>query len=177
MPFSKEFWIEREDFMETPTKGYFRLFPGNTVRLRYGFVVKCIGCDKDAAGNITAVHCEYMPDSKSGTPGQDSYKVKGNIHWVSAAHAYAAEVRLYDRLFSVRRRAKAGAISSPTSTRIVEAGHHRATRTGALKMRRRRSLPVRTPRLFRRRPHRFKTRRTGVQPHRDLERLLACNNK
>jgi len=101
VPFSKELWIEREDFMEAPSKGYFRLFPGNTVRLRYGFVVKCIGCDKDAAGNITAVHCEYMADSKSGTPGSDSYKVKGNIHWVSAKHAYAAEVRLYDRLFAV----------------------------------------------------------------------------
>ena len=87
--------------MEAPTKGYFRLFPGNTVRLRYGFVIKCIGCDKDAGGKITAVHCEYMPDSKSGTPGSDAYKVKGNIHWVSAAHAYAAEVRLYDRLFAV----------------------------------------------------------------------------
>ncbi len=101
VPFSKELWIEREDFMETPSKGYFRLFPGNMVRLRYGFVVKCIGCDKDANGKITAVHCEYMPDSKSGTPGADTYKVKGNIHWVSAKHAYAAEVRLYDRLFAV----------------------------------------------------------------------------
>jgi glutaminyl-tRNA synthetase len=100
VPFSGELWIEREDFMETPAKGYFRLFPGNSVRLRYGYVVKCIGCDKDAAGNITAVHCEYMPDSKSGTPGADNYKVKGNIHWVSAKHAYAAEVRLYDRLFA-----------------------------------------------------------------------------
>jgi glutaminyl-tRNA synthetase len=70
-----------------PSKGYFRLFPGNKVRLRYGFVVKCLGADQDAAGNITAVHCDYMPDSKSGTPGADSYKVKGNIHWVSARHA------------------------------------------------------------------------------------------
>ena len=87
--------------METPSKGYFRLFPGNMVRLRYGFVVKCSGCDKDSSGHITAVHCDYMPDSKSGTPGADSYKVKGNIHWVSAKHAYAAEVRLYDRLFAV----------------------------------------------------------------------------
>jgi glutaminyl-tRNA synthetase len=101
VPFSKELWIEREDFTETPAKGYFRLFPGNMVRLRYGFVVKCLGADKDAAGNITAVHCEYMADSKSGTPGSDNYKVKGNIHWVSARHAYAAEVRLYDRLFAV----------------------------------------------------------------------------
>ncbi|MBA3904426.1 MAG: glutamine--tRNA ligase [Rhodocyclaceae bacterium] len=100
VPFSRELWIEREDFMETPSKGYFRLFPGNTVRLRYGFVVKCTGCEKDASGNVTAVHCEYMPDSKSGTPGADTYKVKGNIHWVSAKHAYKGEVRLYDRLFS-----------------------------------------------------------------------------
>ncbi|MDP2132859.1 MAG: glutamine--tRNA ligase/YqeY domain fusion protein [Sulfuritalea sp.] len=108
VPFSKELWIEREDFMEVPSKGYFRLFPGNTVRLRYGFVVKCIGCDKDDAGKVTAVHCEYMPDSKSGTPGSDNYKVKGNIHWVSAQHAYAAEVRLYDRLFAVEAPGEGG---------------------------------------------------------------------
>jgi len=100
VPFSKELWIEREDFMETPSKGYFRLFPGNSVRLRYGYVVKCTGCDKDADGTIIAVHCDYLPDTKSGTPGADSVKVKGNIHWVSAAHAYEAEVRLYDRLFT-----------------------------------------------------------------------------
>ena len=99
VPLSRELWIEREDFMEQPSKGYFRLYPGNKVRLRYGFVVECTGCDKDAAGNIIAVHCSYLPDTKSGTPGSDSIKVKGNIHWVSAAHAYAAEVRLYDRLF------------------------------------------------------------------------------
>jgi glutaminyl-tRNA synthetase len=99
MPFSRELWIEREDFCENPPKGYFRLFPGNRVRLRYGYVVKCTGCEKDAAGNIVAVHCEYFPDSKSGTPGADAYKVKGNIHWVSASHAYTAPVRLYDRLF------------------------------------------------------------------------------
>ena len=96
---SKELWIEREDFEETPPKGYFRLFPGNSVRLRYGYVITCTGCDKDANGTITAVHCDYLPDTKSGTPGSDLVKVKGNIHWVSAAHAYEAEVRLYDRLF------------------------------------------------------------------------------
>ncbi|MEY3747601.1 MAG: hypothetical protein RL194_1060 [Pseudomonadota bacterium] len=99
VPLSRELWIEREDFMEEPSKGYFRLFPGNMVRLRYGYVVKCTGFEKDADGNVTTVHCEYLPDTKSGTPGADSVKVKGNIHWVSAAHAYAAEVRLYDRLF------------------------------------------------------------------------------
>ncbi|MBI2312719.1 MAG: glutamine--tRNA ligase/YqeY domain fusion protein [Betaproteobacteria bacterium] len=101
VPFSRELWIEREDFEEAPPKGYFRLFPGNSVRLRYGFVVKCTGCDKDAGGKVIAVHCEYFPDSKSGTPGADNYKVKGNIHWVSANHACEAEVRLYERLFAV----------------------------------------------------------------------------
>jgi glutaminyl-tRNA synthetase len=101
LPFSRELWIEREDFQEAPPKGYFRLFPGNMVRLRYGYVVKCTGCDKDAAGNVTAVHCEYLPDSRSGTAGADRYKVKGNIHWVSVAHAYEAQVRLFDRLFAV----------------------------------------------------------------------------
>lgn len=99
-PISKELWIEQEDYMEVPSKGYFRLFPGNKVRLRYGYVVECVGADKDADGNITAVHCTYFPDSKSGTEGSANYKVKGNLHWVSAAHALEAEVRLYDRLFS-----------------------------------------------------------------------------
>ena len=99
VPLSRELWIEREDFMEEPSKGYFRLFPGNMVRLRYGYVVKCTGFEIDAVSNATVVHCEYLPDTKSGTDGADSVKVKGNIHWVSAAHSYAAEVRLYDRLF------------------------------------------------------------------------------
>ena len=101
VPFSRELWIEREDYQDHPPKGYFRLFPGNAVRLRYGFVVKCTGADKDAAGNVVAVHCEVYPDSKSGTPGADQYKVKGNIHWVCAQSAYRAEVRLYERLFRV----------------------------------------------------------------------------
>ena len=99
VPLTRELWIEREDFMEEPSKGYFRLYPDNLVRLRYGYVVKCTGFEKDAAGYVTVVHCEYLPDTKSGTPGSDSIKVKGNIHWVSVAHAYASEIRLYDRLF------------------------------------------------------------------------------
>jgi glutaminyl-tRNA synthetase len=92
-PFTRELWIEREDFQEKPEKGYFRLFPGNEVRLRFGYVVKCIGMENGV------VRCTYHPDSRSGTPGADKYKVKGNIHWVSARRAHAAEVRLYDRLF------------------------------------------------------------------------------
>ncbi|TAK87143.1 MAG: glutamine--tRNA ligase/YqeY domain fusion protein [Betaproteobacteria bacterium] len=93
VPFTRELWIERDDFQAQPPKGYFRLFPGNEVRLRYGYVVKCLGMENGA------VRCTYYPDSKSGTPGADNYKVKGNIHWVSAQHAHAAPVHLYDRLF------------------------------------------------------------------------------
>ena len=99
-PLSRELWIERDDFMEAPPKGYFRLFPGNRVRLRYGYVIECKGADRDAAGNVVAVRAEYFPDSKSGTEGANTYKVKGNIHWVSAAHAKPVEVRLYERLFT-----------------------------------------------------------------------------
>jgi len=97
---SSELLIERDDFAETPPKGFFRLSPGVEVRLRYGYIVKCIGAEKDAAGNITIVHCTYDPDTRSGTPGAATRKVKGNIHWLSAAHAVPAEVRLYDRLFA-----------------------------------------------------------------------------
>jgi glutaminyl-tRNA synthetase len=101
VPFSRELWIEGEDFMEVPSKGFRRLFPGNMARLRYGYVVKCTGCDKDENGKVVAVHCDYLPETRSGTPGADSVKVKGNLHWVSAAQSYAAEIRLYERLFKV----------------------------------------------------------------------------
>ncbi len=93
VPFSRELWIEREDYQETPAKGYFRLAPGAEVRLRYAYVVKCLGM-KDGV-----VRCAHLPETRSGTPGADAHKVKGNIHWASAKHAHAAEVRLYDRLF------------------------------------------------------------------------------
>jgi len=101
LPFSRELWIERDDYQEDAPKGYFRLAPGTEVRLRYAYIVRCTGADKDAAGNVTAVHCTYDPATRSGTPGADSRKVKGNIHWLSAAQAVPAEVRLYDRLFAV----------------------------------------------------------------------------
>ena len=98
--FTRELWIEREDFMEEPAKKYFRLYPGNQVRLKYAFVVTCTGCVKDAHGNILEVHAQYLPDTRSGTPGADSVKVKGTVTWVSATHAIAAQIRLYDRLFT-----------------------------------------------------------------------------
>jgi glutaminyl-tRNA synthetase len=99
MPFSRELWIEREDYQENPEKGYFRLFPGNKVRLRFAYVVECIGYDKAT----DTVRCKYLPETRSGTPGADTVKVKGNIHWVSVKHAYEAEVRIYDRLFKSER--------------------------------------------------------------------------
>ncbi len=99
-PLTREVWIEREDFQVQPPKGFFRLFPGNRVRLKHGVVVECTGFEADADGRPTTVLATVLPDSKSGTPGADAYKVKGNIHWVSARHGVDAEVRMYDRLFT-----------------------------------------------------------------------------
>lgn len=97
--FSREVWIEAEDFMEVPEKKYFRLFPGNEVRLKSAYVVKCVGCDKDENGNITQVHCTYDTESRGGNT-TDGRKVKSTIHWVDAKTALDAEIRLYDRLFT-----------------------------------------------------------------------------
>jgi len=98
--FSRELWIEREDFMEEPPKKFFRLGPGLMVRLKNAYIVKCTGFNKDAEGNVTEVLCEYLPESKSGND-TSGLTVKGTIHWVSVPHAKTAEVRLYDRLFKV----------------------------------------------------------------------------
>ena len=98
--FGKSLWIERSDYEETPPKGFFRLFPGNKVRLKYGHVIECTGANKDANGKVTEVLAQLIPDTKSGTPGSDSVKVKGVMTWVAQADAVTAEVRLYDRLFN-----------------------------------------------------------------------------
>jgi glutaminyl-tRNA synthetase len=108
IPFSRELWIERDDFEETPPPKYFRLFPGNaerggnSVRLRYGYIVTCTGFDKNAAGEITAVRCTYDPATRGGN-APDNRKVRGTIHWVSCAHAVPIEVRIYDHLFAAER--------------------------------------------------------------------------
>ena len=98
--FSRELWIEREDFMEEAPKKFFRMTPGKEVRLKNAYIVKCTGCRKNELGEVEEIFCEYDPDSRSGMPGADR-KVKGTLHWVSRRHAVKAEVRLYDRLFSV----------------------------------------------------------------------------
>lgn len=100
IPFSRELWIERDDFMEEPPKKFFRLGPGLSVRLKHGYIVTCHDYKKDEDGRVTEVHCTYIPNSKSGED-TSGLKVKGTIHWVSVPHAQEAEVRLYDRLFQV----------------------------------------------------------------------------
>ncbi|MFI4951772.1 MAG: glutamine--tRNA ligase/YqeY domain fusion protein [Burkholderiales bacterium] len=124
LPLTRELWIEREDFQEHPLKGYFRLSPGAEVRLRYGYVIRCVGVDKDEQGGITAVHCTYDPATRSGTPGAETRKVKGNIHWLSVRHAQRAEVRLYDRLFAVAQpgRARGESRDAPPPRGVAGAG-------------------------------------------------------
>ena len=100
LPFSKELWIEREDFMEIPAKKWFRLAPGAMVRLKSAYIIKCDNFIKDIDGNVTEIHCTYFPESKSGSD-TSGLATKGVIHWVSVAQALTAEVRLYDRLFKV----------------------------------------------------------------------------
>jgi glutaminyl-tRNA synthetase len=100
VPFSRELWIEREDFAEVPPPGFKRLTPGGEVRLRGAGIIKCLRAEKDGAGHVVALHCELDPASRPGMEGANR-KIKGTIHWVSARHAVAATVRLYERLFTV----------------------------------------------------------------------------
>jgi glutaminyl-tRNA synthetase len=121
----REVWIERTDFEETPAKGFFRLFPGNRVRLKYGHVVECTGCSRNADGSVAQVHALLVPDTKSGTPGSDAVKVKGVITWVAVADGLPAEVRLYDRLFTEPQPDAGGkdflASLNPDSLKVVQA--------------------------------------------------------
>ena len=124
MPFSREIYIERDDFMENPPKKFFRLAPGSEVRLKGAYIIKCEEAVKDADGNITEIRCTYDPESHSGMPGA-ARKVKGTLHWVSAEHAVDATVRLYDRLFNVENPAAETErdfreMLNPDSLKVVE---------------------------------------------------------
>ncbi len=122
IPFSRELWIEREDFMENPPKKFFRLAPGLMVRLKHAYIIKCEDVVKDAEGNITEIHCTYLPESKSGED-TSGIKVKGTIHWVSVPHAQTVEVRLYDRLFNAENPAAEADFKStinPNSLQILK---------------------------------------------------------
>ncbi len=99
VPFTRELYIEREDFMEEPPKKYFRMFPGNEVRLMNAYFVTCTGCEKDENGKVTVIHCTYDPESRGGN-SPDGRKVKGTIHWVSAEHGKKVTVRLYENLIN-----------------------------------------------------------------------------
>jgi glutaminyl-tRNA synthetase len=118
-------WIERDDFAEVPVKGFFRLFPGNKVRLKYGLVVECTGCEKDAGGTITKVLARVVPNTRSGTPGADAVKVKGTITWVGQHDALSATVNLYDRLFTEAQPETGGrdflSVLNPRSKQVVAA--------------------------------------------------------
>jgi glutaminyl-tRNA synthetase len=120
-----QIWIERDDYLDAPVKGFFRLFPGNQVRLKYGYVIECTGAERGADGTITAVHARLIPDTKSGTPGADRVKVKGVITWVGAADGQSAEVRLYERLFTEEQPDAGGRdflqALNPDSLRVVQA--------------------------------------------------------
>jgi len=124
VPFTREIWIEQDDFMEVPAPKYFRLKPGGEVRLKYAFIIKCDGVLKDGAGNITELHCTADLDSKTGGPTAGR-KVKGTIHWVSATHAVDAAVRLYDRLFTESEPEKDGrdfkTVLNPRSLEVITA--------------------------------------------------------
>lgn len=124
-PIHRTLWIEQDDFMQAPVKGFFRLFPGNRVRLRYGYVIECTRLELDGLGQVVAVYAQVFLDSKSGTPGADQYKVKGNIHWVSAVAGVSAQVRLYDRLFTEAQPDAGGrdflTALNPKSMEIVQA--------------------------------------------------------
>ncbi|MBM4245518.1 MAG: glutamine--tRNA ligase/YqeY domain fusion protein [Deltaproteobacteria bacterium] len=121
VPFARELWIEQDDFREDPPKKFFRLAPGAEVRLRYGYIVKCTGVVKNDAGEVVEVRCTHDPGTRSGMPDANR-KVKGTIHWVSAAHAVQAEVRLYDRLFRSENPEEAGSFLAdlnPDSLEVV----------------------------------------------------------
>ncbi len=125
MPFSRELYIEREDFMENPPKKFFRMTPGQEVRLKSAYIVKCTGCKKNEAGDIEEIYCEYDPDTRSGMPASNR-KVKGTLHWVSARYAAEAEVRMYDRLFMVENPAEEKEkdfreLLNPDSLKVVKA--------------------------------------------------------
>ena len=174
VPFSRVLYIEQDDFREDPPKQYYRLSPGKEVRLRYGYFVTCTSVVKNEKGEVVEIHCTYDPATRGGN-APDGRKVKSTIHWVSAAHAVDAEVRLYDNLFTKPNPNDAApgqdftANLNPNSLEILT-----GCQAGALAGRAapRTPLPVRAPRLLLRRP-RHRPRQARLQPHRGAARHLG----
>ena len=182
IPFSRELYIEQDDFAEVPPPKFFRLKPGGEVRLKYAYIIKCEEVVKDDDGNVTEVHCTLDPDSKSGgaTAGR---KVKGTIHWVSAKQAVDADVNLYDRLFTVPEPDKDSdkGFQGTLEPRFLADAHGLQTGTITSRSKALRPIPTRTPRLF---LHRFRRseraseqRQTRLQPSHQPPRLLGEKGK
>ena len=175
VPFSRELWIERDDFMEAPPKKFFRLAPGREVRLRYGYLVTCTEVVKDAAGEIVEVRATYDPATRGGD-APDGRRVQGTIHWVSAAHALDCELRLYDRLFAVPdpdalpEEAEFVAALNPDSLVTVRGAKiEPSVALGPAGV----ALSVRADRVLHQRSGRLTGRRAGLQPHRRPPGLLG----
>ena len=174
VPFSRELYIEQEDFMEEPPKKFFRLAPGREVRLRYAYFVTCTGVVKDATGEIVELHCTYDPATRGGD-APDGRKVKATLHWVSAAHAVKAEVRLYDHLFTkpdpedVPEGQDFTANLNPNSLETLTDCNVEPSLAGASPGE---PLPVRAPRLLLRRSRQHR-RQARLQPHRHPEGHLG----
>ncbi len=169
VPFSRELWIEQDDFRETPPPKYFRLTVGREVRLRYGYYIKCVDVVKDADGQVIELLCTYDPETRGGS-APDGRKVKSTIHWLSAAHALPAEARLYDRLFVTENPddvAEGGNWLDNLNPHSLEVRpcYVEPSVAGAAPGR---SLPVRAPGLLLRRS-RLHARQAGLQPHRRAE--------
>jgi glutamyl/glutaminyl-tRNA synthetase len=174
VPFSREIYIERDDFLEDPPKKFFRLAPGREVRLRYAYFVTCTGVVKDAAGEIVELRCTYDPATRGGD-APDGRKVKGTLHWVSAPHALAAEVRLYETLFTVEdpmdvpEGRELTDTLNPASLEVVRGARARARARGRGA---RRVRAVRAARLFLRRSRR-QAGGTGLEPRRHAARHVG----
>ena len=177
IPFAKELWIEADDFMENPPADYFRLAPGQAVRLRYAYVIRCTMVEKDVDGEVTAVHAEYLPETRSGSPGQNSVKTRAAIHWLPVHASLPAEVRLYDRLFTDPHPDAGGKdFLTPAQSRQqarAECLRGSVARQGAA----RREIPVRTQRLLRRRPQGLLDRAAGVQPRGDAQGFVGAGSR
>ncbi len=174
VPFSRVLYIEQDDFREEPPTEYFRLSPGREVRLRYGYFITCNSVVKNDNGEVVEVHCTYDPATRGGN-APDGRKVKSTIHWVSAAHAIDAEVRIYEKLFTkedpseVEEGQDVPDNLNPNSLEVID---RRQTRAVTGQRRRRQSLSVRASGIFLRRSG-LKTRQAGLQPHGRVERHLG----
>ena len=176
VPFSRELYIEQEDFREDPPKEFFRLSPGREVRLRYGYFIKCTSVVKNAQGEVTEVHCTYDPATHGGN-SPDGRKVKATMHWLAAAQAVSGEVRMYDTLFLKEdpNQVEEGQISPPTQPEVVRDHHRRKLEPSPANAEPGTRLQS-VAWLFLRR-YRFQARPSGFQPHYRASRIRGPKSR